>query len=138
MIDLISLYDYAESRDVDVYWFTMGLAESLSVRNADGSCAIAIDPWHLGTVAEEKSKLGHELGHCESGSFYNEFAALDVRQKHENRANRWAYKKLVPEDELKEAVRKGYQEPWELAEYFDVTEPFLRGALDYYRMTAGQ
>ena len=47
----------------------------------------------------------------------------------------WAYKKLIPEDVLKKAIRHGYQEPWELADYFSVTEPFLRGALDYYRMT---
>ena len=137
MTDLIGLYDYAEQHGVEVYWFTMDNAESLSMMDPEGQCYVAIDPWRLGSLAEERTKLGHELGHCETGSFYNEYAPLDVRQKHENHANRWAYKKLIPEDELKKALRHGYREPWELAEYFDVTEPFLRGALDYYRMAAG-
>lgn len=133
MTDLIGLYDYAKQRAVGVYWFTMDRAESLSFMDSDGDCYIAMDPWHLGTLAEEKTKLAHELGHCETGSFYNEYAALDVRQKHENCANRWACKKLIPEDELKKAVQKGYQEPWQLAEYFDVTEELIRKAICWYK-----
>ena len=85
------------------------------------------------TLADEKVKLAHELGHCETGSFYNRYAARDIRQKYENRANKWAYKKLVPQDELAEACLQGYREPWELAEYFGVTEFFLRNALEFYR-----
>ncbi len=132
MADLLDLYDLAEIHNIGVYWFDLGAAESLSLQMEDGSCAIAMDPWRLPTVADETVKLAHELGHCETGSFYNRYAARDVRQKHENRANKWAYKKLIPEDELKNAVRQGYHEPWELAEYFGVTEAFLRGALEFY------
>lgn len=133
MTDLIALYDLAEEHSIPVYWFDLYTAESLSVMQEDGSCAIAMDPWRMPTLADEKVKLAHELGHCETGSFYNRWAACDVRQKHELRANRWAYEKLVPEDELWEVMRRGYRELWELAEYFDVTEEFLRGALAYYR-----
>ena len=86
------------------------------------------------TLADEKVKLAHELGHCETGSFYNRWATCDIRRKHERRANRWAYEKLVPEDELWDAIRQGYREPWELADYFGVTEAFLRHAIAYYRM----
>ena len=87
----------------------------------------------MSTLADEKVKLAHELGHCETGAFYNRYAARDIRQKYENQANKWAYKKLVPQDELVEACLQGYREPWELAEYFGVTEDFLRGALKYYQ-----
>ena len=133
MADLLDLYDLAEIHNIGVYWFDLGAAESLSLQMEDGSCAIAMDPWRLPTVADETVKLAHEMGHCETGAFYNRYAARDVRQKHENRANKWAYKKLIPEDELENAVRQGYHEPWELAEYFGVTEAFLRGALEFYR-----
>ena len=47
------------------------------------------------------------------------------------------YKKLVLEDELWDAIRQGYREPWELADYFGVTESFLRQAIAYYRMEPG-
>ena len=137
MADLLELYNLAEDHGIDVYWFDLGVAESLSLFMDDGSCANAIDPWRMPTLADERCKLGHELGHCETGAFYNRYAARDLRQKHEHRANVWAYKKLIPEDELIEALCQGYREPWELAEYFDVTESFLRGALKYYREATG-
>ena len=127
----LDLYAYAERRNIDVDWVPMRRATSLSVPLGDGY-AIALDPWKLGTLAQETVCLAHELGHCETGSFYNRYAARDVRQKHENRANKWAYKELVPEDELKRAILQGYREPWELAEYFYLQEAFLRGALEYY------
>ena len=135
MVDLPGLYDLAEQHGTPVYWFNLGFAESLSLQMEDGSCAIALDPWRLSSVADETAKLAHELGHCETGAFYNQYAARDIRQKHENRANKWAYKKLVSEDELKQALLLGYREPWELAEYFDLPEAFLRGALKYYQET---
>lgn len=137
MAELLELYNLAEAHSIDVYWFDLCAAESLSLAMEDGSCAIAMDPWRMPTLADEKCKLAHELGHCETGAFYNRYATHDLRQKYELRANRWAYEKLVPEDELIEAYRQGYREPWELAEYFDVTEPFLRDALEYYRVAAG-
>ena len=121
MTDLLDLYGLAEEHGTEVYWFDLGTAESLSLPLEDGSCAIAMDPWRMSTLADEKVKLAHEMGHCETGAFY------------ENRANKWAYKKLVPQDELAEACLQGYREPWELAEYFGVTEDFLRGALKYYQ-----
>lgn len=137
MADLLELYHLADAHGIGVYWFDLGTAEALSLSMEDGSCAIAMDPWRMPTLADEKCKLGHELGHCETGAFYNRYAARDLRQKHELHANRWAYEKLVPEDELIEAYRQGYREPWELAEYFGVTEPFLRSALEYYREASG-
>lgn len=134
MIDLLDLYDLAEDHGTQVVWFDLEAAESLSMPLSNGSCAIAMNPWRMPTVADETVKLAHELGHCETGAFYNRYAARDVRQKYENRANKWAIKKLIPEDELIEAISKGYREPWELAEYFGVTEDFIRGALEYYKI----
>ena len=133
MTDVLDLYGLAEQHGTQVYWFDLDAAESLSMPLPDGSCAIAMDPWRMQTAADEKVKLAHELGHCETGAFYNRWAARDLRQKHENRADRWAIKKLIPEDELMQAFANGYHEPWELAEYFGVTEDFCRKALEYYR-----
>lgn len=42
-------------------------------------------------------------------------------------------KKLIPKDELDEAVKKGCTEVWDLAEYFGVTEPFMLKAIEYYK-----
>ena len=76
--------------------------------------------------------LSHELGHCVTGSFYNIYAAIDYRRRHENRADKWAISTLIPVDDLDDAVAQGCTEVWELAERFGVTEDFIRKAVCYY------
>ena len=127
----LDLYAYAEHRNIDVDWIPMRRATSLSVPLGDGY-AIALDPWKLSTLAQEAVCLAHELGHCETGSFYNRFAALDVRQQHENRADKWAIRRLVPEDDLDAAMADGCDTIPALADRFGVTEPFMRKAVCWY------
>ena len=131
-ISLIDLYDYAEEKEIDVDWVSMRRAESLSAELPDGSFCIAMDPWKMESIAKETVALGHELGHCCTGSFYNRFAKRDIMQKHENRADKWAIKKLIPAEDLDEAVAEGHTELWDLAEHFGVTEEFMRKAVCWY------
>lgn len=91
-----------------------------------------MDPFRIETAAQERVHLAHELGHCETGAFYNVYSPLDIREKQENRADCWAVRKLIPPEELERAVNSGLCEIWELAEYFDVTEDFIRKAADIY------
>jgi len=129
--DLLGLYAYAERRNIDVDWIPMRRATSLSVPLGDGY-AIALDPWKLGTIAQETVCLAHELGHCETGSFYNQYAALDVRQRHENRADKWAIQHLISVEELDEAVAEGCEDVPALSEHFGVTENLMRKAVCWY------
>ena len=127
----LDLYAYAENRNIDVDWIPMRRATSLSVPLGDGY-AIALDPWKLGTLAQETVCLAHELGHCETGSFYNQYAALDVRPQHENRADKWAIRRLVPAEELDAAMADGCDTIPALADRFGVTELFMRKAVCWY------
>ncbi len=131
MRDLNAVYRMAEAARVEVDWFPMNRAQSLSIPLGEGG-AIAIDPRRVESAADEKLKLCHELGHCVTGSFYNRYAPLDVRQRHELHADRWAIAQLVPRGELEGALRRGVWEVWELAEHFEVTEDFMRKALCHY------
>ena len=132
MIDLASLYQIAEEEGIAVDCFGLASREAMSYMDEDGDCFVAIDPIQLRGEKEEREKLAHELGHCETGSFYNRYAACDVRQKHENRADKWAIHKLIPREDLEQAVEAGYTEPWELAEYFNVTEDIMKKAVCLY------
>ena len=127
----LDLYAYAERRNIDVDWIPMRRATSLSVPLGD-RYAIAWDPWKLGSLAHETVSLAHELGHCETGSFYNQYAALDVRQRHENRADKWAIQHLIPVEELDEAVAEGCEDIPALSEHFCVTEDLMRKAVCWY------
>lgn len=128
---LLDLYAHAQRRNIDVDWVPMRRATSLSVPLDDGYC-IAIGPWKLDSLAQETVCLAHELGHCETGSFYNRYAKLDVRQRHENRADKWAILHLIPAAELDAAIADGCDTIPALADRFGVTEPFMRKAVCWY------
>lgn len=131
--DPLTLYEYADAHGIAVTWFDFDRATSLSVSLPDGSCCIALDPWKLGTVAEETVCLAHELGHCETGSFYTPCSPLALRSRMENRADRWAVEHLISPEALEAAFRAGCTEAWQLAEHFGVTEAFIRKAVSLYR-----
>lgn len=132
-MELLDLYRYADDAAVTVDGFALQKREALALRMPDGACCVAIDPLRLTSTADEKTKLAHELGHCATGSFYNRWAARDVRQMHENRADKWAIERLVPRSELETAVAAGHTELWDLAELFGVTEPFMRKAVCWHK-----
>lgn len=132
MDNLDSLLAYAEDQGIDVDWFPMNRAESLSIPLTDDTCGIAIDPLKIRSTPDLVHKLAHEIGHCVTGSFYNRYSDFDCRQRHENRADKWAIRKLVPVDALDDAVAAGCTTLWDLAERFGVTEQFMRKAVCYY------
>ncbi len=108
--------------------------KSISMRFRDGDMFIGIDDTAMQTKAEERVHLAHELGHCMTGAFYSVYSPLCNRGKCERIANNYAIKELVDEVELREVI-KGYDgniSIWELSEHFDVTEDFMRKAVEYY------
>lgn len=125
---ITELYCVAERMHVEVDAFDLKNRDALSLMD-DELCYIAINPFKLTSTAEEKTKLAHELGHCATGAFYNQYSTYDLRARHENSADKWAIKKLIPKDALDSAVSDGRTELWELAELFGVTEDFMRKAI---------
>lgn len=128
------LYEIAEKGGTEIICCSLPNACSVSVETPAGGCFIGIDPFEIETTAEERVHLAHEIGHCETLSFYNTYSPLEIREKHEKRADRWAALRLVPVRELTEALAHGINEIWSLAEYFDVTEEFMRKAIEIHRM----
>lgn len=125
----IELFEIALKDKICVESFPLPKNKSVSVRYGN-RYYVAIDNTEK-SDAEEKVHLAHELGHCETNSFYNIHAPLDLREKHEYRANKWAVKKLIPKDELTELLKKNVAK-WDIAEHFGVTESFLNLALIMY------
>lgn len=126
---LNDLYTRAERQKIDVDDVPMRAVASASFPNK----WIVMDSSKLETMAAEKVALAHELGHIETGSFYNIYSPFDLRAKHERHADQRAIQMLVPNDALINAIKGGITEPWELAEYFEVTESFIRKAMLYYQ-----
>ena len=132
MMPLGELYHLADKEHISVVPFPMESREALSLMDDSGMCHIALDPGKLKGPEDHRAKLAHELGHCITGSFYNRYATCDLRQRHENRADKWAVQQLIPVEDLDEALADGCSELWELAERFGVTEDFVKKAVCYY------
>ena len=131
-MQLKNLYDFAKQQNIEVLSFSLPENASMSVMLEDGKCFVGMDDSVRDGGIRERVHLSHELGHCATGSFYNQYAAIDSRQRHENRANKWAIQALIPVEELDDAIAEGCTEVWELAERFQVTEDFIRRAVCYY------
>lgn len=131
-MEIPALYDIAHQQNIEVIQYPMCENGSVSTMLPNGSCYIGLDPSVQDGNAQERVHLSHELGHCITGSFYNIYAAIDYRQRHENRADKWAVTQLIPGEALDEAVADGRTELWELAELFGVTEEFMKKAVCYY------
>ena len=135
-MQLNELYNEADRRGVEVLCAETGTVKSLSLMTDSGSCYIGINPYMLSSNADEAVCLAHELGHCVRGAFYNRYSSLDIRSRHERRAQNWAIKKLVPKDELIELYSAGTTDNSEVSEHFGITEEFLQLVLEYYSSVA--
>ena len=131
-MELQQLYDLAQQQNIPVLTYPMAHNGSMSVMLSDGRCYVGMDSSLRDGGVQERVHLGHELGHCVTGSFYNIHAAVDSRRRYENRADKWAVLRLIPVDDLDDAVAQGCTELWELAERFGVTEDFVKKAVCYY------
>ncbi len=127
VITLNKLYDIAEENNIIVYDFSLNPVKSMSVPGA-----IGIDSKHIETKAEERVCLAHELAHCVQSAFYTGCSPFELRERYEYRADKWAIQKLIPFDRLSDALSKGIKTIWELAEYFEVTEDYIKKALKLY------
>ena len=131
-MELRNLYAFAKQQNIEVFPYPLPKTGSLSFMEEGGDCYIGMDDSIRDGDVQERVHLGHELGHCVTGSFYNIHAAVDCRRKHENKADKWAVQTLIPVEELDDAIAEGCTEVWELAERFGVTEEFIRKTVCYY------
>lgn len=86
------------------------------------------------THAKKCCVLAEELGHYEVnvGDILDQDNINNRRQ--ERAARRRAYEKLLPVENILFAARDGHTELWDMADYLDVDEEFLKEALMYYRI----
>lgn len=132
MVDCLSLYEIAMSENIQVCYFPLPTTKSMSIVDEQGNRVIGMDSLANLHSFEKKTRFAHELGHCMRWSFYNRYTRLDIRQKHENKANKWAIAQCISVDDLDDAIADGCTEWWQLSERFGVTEDFVKKAVCWY------
>ena len=80
------------------------------------------------------SILAEEIGHYETSSGDILDQNNISNRKQELLARKWAYEKIVPIEYIHFAISDGHTEIWDMADYLDIDEEFLRDALKYYRI----
>lgn len=132
----MTLYRELQNSGVSFYTWDLGPTPAVSME-VGGRYAIFMDFANIPTAAQEQVILAHEAGHVRTGSTHAAYSPYDLVQRHEQQADRWAYKRLLPYESLRQAIHSGIRDPWELADHFDVTQDFLQDALTYYHDTQG-
>lgn len=85
----------------------------------------------IDTSSRKMCVLAEELGHYYTtvGNILEQTNLNNAKQ--EQKARVWAYNKLLSVDKVIEAASKGYTSTWDMAEYLDVDEQFLKDFLIY-------
>ena len=79
----------------------------------------------------------HESGHLHTGALHKVNSPFQLVEQNEYRADADAFRRCLPPDEIRTAMRAGYTEPWQLAEYFDLDEDYIKKALHYWTQCRG-
>lgn len=138
----MDIYDkflhFAGCDGVDVIPYPIAVAPAATLR-LHGQYAVFFDPELMRglPLAQRNQVLAHEQGHCATGALHKPSSPYDLIAKHEQTADRWAFEHYLPFDELCAAMRTGLTEPWQLAEWYDFPEAFVRRALAYYQEVKG-
>jgi Zn-dependent peptidase ImmA (M78 family) len=131
MEKVIALYDELNAAGVRFYHWPMDQERAATIEQG-GKYGVFMDFDNIRDSAQELVVVAHEGGHISTGSTHRVDSPYDLVEKHEHKADRWAIERLVPEEELDEAVASGCTELWQLADHFSVTEEFMRKAVCWY------
>lgn len=72
-------------------------------------------------------------GHYYCNALYNTHSSAETIRKKEYRANKWAFKTLVPLSSLFKLKEKGCKYSYEFAEELGVSEDLVNKAYNYYK-----
>ena len=131
MVSMAQIYKALDAQNAHIFVYDIGFAPAATVEVND-QYAVFFDPKLVRSTAMLKECLAHECGHCATGATHHLVSEWDLVSRHEYKANRWAMEQFLPFEDLRTAVQAGLTEPWQLAEYFDVPERFVRKALYHY------
>lgn len=136
MSALNDFYTYCQQEDIQIVAYPIGFRSAASLR-LRGRRATFFDFDHIRSIPELNWAAAHESGHHHLGAYHKVSSPYQLWQQAEYRADRWAFHSYLPATALAEAMRLGYTEPWQLAEYFGMPEPAIKKALHYWTECRG-
>ena len=131
MIEMSDIYSGIARTGAALYSYDIGFSDAATIE-LNGRYAVMFDPSLFSSIRSLKWALAHENGHCATGCTHKTGSPWDLIERHEHKANRWAFETYLPPQEIQRAISAGYTEPWQLAEWFDIPQADLEAALRFY------
>lgn len=136
MFDTSEFYRYCDQHDVDVIPFDRLPADAATVFYK-GYYGVGVNFQRIRGVRHLQTAFMHELGHLHTGALHKVSSPFQLIQQNEYRADADSFKRYLPPDEIRAAMQAGYTEPWQLAEYFNLEESYIKKALHYWTQCRG-
>ena len=136
MFELCDFYEYCRKNHVDVIPY-FGCPQPGATIRDDGYYAIFLDFSKIQSTRLLRGVCCHELGHVATGALHKVDSPFELAERSEYRANRWTAETYLTKKDFLTAFAAGCTELWQLAEYFDLPESDIRGALDFWTTCRG-
>ena len=94
---------------------------------------ILYDSSKLKSSIDKKETLAEELGHYYYSATYKFDSSLELISRQEYRASKWRCTSLVTKNNLKQALQKGCNTFYEIAEELSVSPKTVEFAYNYYK-----
>ena len=130
-MELKKLYDVANRENISIDNFRM--KNKAIILRVDKDYYIGLNYSKIKSITEEKELLAEELGHYYCNAFYNSSSSPSTIAQKEYRANKWKCTVLVSVNDLKEALKKGLRNIYEVADYLSLSEDTVAFAYNYYK-----
>lgn len=132
MVSLESIYEDVDQHNIIIFQYPLeDMADGAIIGNANGY-GVFLDFSQYKTMRQYKAALIHETSHCATGALHRVDSSFELVERNEYKARRRSYEIYVPVNEIRQALRCGYTEPWQLADWFDLPEEDIKKALHYW------
>ena len=130
-METMTLYNVLE--DENIHYSNHELKNSSGmIAHYKDVTAIIVDESKTNTTISRNTVLIQELGHYFSGSYYKTNSPYELIEKMEYKADKKAWEKFFPYEQIKRLMKKGLTTVTQLAEYFDVEAPYMARCVNYY------
>lgn len=133
MEHLSNLYTKIIENHIELFTYPLAECNSDAVTVCyNSNYGIFLDYTKFESTKDEFCALAHEYGHCVTGATHTLYSPYQLISQHETKADRAATHEFLPYDVLLETIKKGYLEPWQIAEHLELPEQFVRLAIETY------
>ena len=136
MFELSQFYAFCRQNGVDVIPYDGAPAPGTTIRD-EMHMAIFLDFSQIQSTRLLRGVCAHEMSHAATGALHKVHSPYECWERSEYRANRYMAQRFLSVNAFRQAFAAGCRELWQLAEYFELPEEYVKNALTYWSERRG-